>query len=267
MQELASVAEDVNSGNDYAGVTVILANDIVMNRHLVNAKGELNEGSFTTWTPIGTSENPFRGNFDGNGCTVSGLYINDNGQYKGLFGVLSGAQIRNVYVEDSYIFTSDHAGAVAGYATDGTVISSCHNVNTSIYTKNRSGGIVGWTNKSYVFNCSNAGYCFSNRCSGGIVGDVYSGGQLYNCENIGTVEGNDLVGGISGGTTSADIQNCFNAGEISKGYHIAGGGGSRSIKNCFAPKNLAEDDEARGYANATREQALIIAVRMVNNLK
>ena len=37
--------------------------------------------------------------------------------------------------------------------------------------------------------------------------------------------------------------------------------------NKFAPKNVTSADEANGYANATREQALIIAMRMVENLK
>lgn len=37
--------------------------------------------------------------------------------------------------------------------------------------------------------------------------------------------------------------------------------------NLFAPKNTTTEQEARGYANATREQALAIAVRMVENLK
>ncbi len=37
--------------------------------------------------------------------------------------------------------------------------------------------------------------------------------------------------------------------------------------NKFAPKNITSEEEAYGYANATREQALIIAVRMVENLK
>lgn len=37
--------------------------------------------------------------------------------------------------------------------------------------------------------------------------------------------------------------------------------------NKFAPKNVTTEDEATGYANATREQALVIAVRMVENLK
>lgn len=37
--------------------------------------------------------------------------------------------------------------------------------------------------------------------------------------------------------------------------------------NNFAPKNITSEEEAKGYANATREQALIIATRMVKNLK
>ena len=43
---------------------------------------------------------------------------------------------------------------------------------------------------------------------------------------------------------------------------IIGGVGN----NKFAPKNTTTNEEATGYANATREQALIIAMRMVENL-
>jgi fibro-slime domain-containing protein len=37
--------------------------------------------------------------------------------------------------------------------------------------------------------------------------------------------------------------------------------------NNFAPQNTTDAEAAQGYANATREQALIIAVRMVQNLR
>jgi len=37
--------------------------------------------------------------------------------------------------------------------------------------------------------------------------------------------------------------------------------------NKFAPKNTTSAEEAVGYANATREQAIIIATRMIKNLK
>ena len=256
MQELASVAEDVNSGNDYAGVTVILANDIVMNRHLVNAKGELNEGSFTTWTPIGTPENPFRGNFDGNGCTVSGLYINDDGQYKGLFGVLSGAQIRNVYVEDSYIFTSDHAGVDALPA----VVNPFTDCNDIEMLKAYNVGITNGMSKT-EFNPD------------GLLNREQAATMLTRVFKRSTIPGwsmkndDEYTLNYTAGAKFADDSLIsdwakesvyfMNANKIILGFE----------NNCFAPKNLTEDDEARGYANATIEQALIIAVRMVNNLK
>ena len=44
--------------------------------------------------------------------------------------------------------------------------------------------------------------------------------------------------------------------------HIINGIGN----NTFAPKNTTTAQQAQGYANATREQALVIAVRMVENL-
>ncbi|MGM9550827.1 MAG: lectin-like protein [Clostridia bacterium] len=37
--------------------------------------------------------------------------------------------------------------------------------------------------------------------------------------------------------------------------------------NKFGPRNITTEDEATGYANATREQALIIAIRMVKNFQ
>ncbi len=51
-------------------------------------------------------------------------------------------------------------------------------------------------------------------------------------------------------------------------YFMAANGIINGVgENKFAPKNVTSEEEATGYANATREQALIIAVRMVENLK
>lgn len=37
--------------------------------------------------------------------------------------------------------------------------------------------------------------------------------------------------------------------------------------NMFAPQNITTEQQATGYANATREQALVMAVRIIENLK
>lgn len=239
VQELAAFAEEVNAGQTYEGQLVELTADLTLNTAVVDWQGHLNEGEFTQWTPIGTEGNPFKGSFNGNGHTITGIYIeNAQGTMQGLFGAVDGGTVYNVTVKDSYISASAHAGAVAGYLTGKGIVSSCHGDNNSIYTKDRSGGIVGWVNDSDVCNCSADGYCYSNRCSGGIVGDIYSAARLYNCYSAVTVEGQELVGGISGGTTRADIQNCLMVGSVQNGgYLIAGGGGSRTITNSFALQN------------------------------
>ena len=237
--ELAAFAQAVNSGTAYEGQTVELTADITLNAGVVDWQGKLQEGEFAQWTPIGTENAPFKGSFNGGGHTITGLYIDtEQGTMQGLFGAVVGGTVYNVTVKDSYISARAHAGAVVGYLTGKGIVSSCHGDNNSVYTVDRSGGIVGWMNDSDICNCSADGYCYSNRCSGGIVGDIYSSGKLYNCFSAVTVEGKELVGGISGGTTKADIQNCLKVGSVQKGgYLIAGGGGSRTITNSFALQN------------------------------
>lgn len=79
--ELAYLAQLVNDGNDFSTKTVTLTNNIDLNNK--------------AWTPIGNSDSVFAGTFDGNGHTISGLYINITGSYspakkgrlyQGLFG-------------------------------------------------------------------------------------------------------------------------------------------------------------------------------------
>lgn len=249
--QLRAFAQEVNAGNTFAGVTVYLTQDIVLNTNVVDQNGQLNRGSYTTWTPIGTTAHPFQGEFDGQGHTITGLYVKDSSaEYQGLFGVISQATVANVTVKDSYLSVGNHAGAVVGYANNNSVVASCHNDNSAIYTQNRSGGIVGWTNNSHVYNCSSSGICYSDRCAGGIIGDVYSSSKIYNCYSAAQVDGKNLVGGISGGTTKADIRNCIFVGQVlySGGYLIAGGAGSRTLTSCFALQN---DDVNTGLALGT----------------
>ena len=240
-EELYDLAERVNSGENFSNVKVVLAADIDLNDAVINKEdGSVLEGDFTEWTPIGTEEHPFTGVFDGKGYTVSGMYLNDTkAAYVGLLGVIEKATVYNVFVDDGYLNVDAHVGGIVGFARKDSFITNCHNLGVQTYSNGRSGGIVGWTDDSDVYNCSNYAYTYSKRCSGGIVGDVYDRGNIYNCVNHGSIDGKELVGGISGGTTSADIENCLNAGIIlyPRGHMIAGGAGSRSIDYCYALKN------------------------------
>ncbi len=114
-------------------------------------------------------------------------------------------------------------------------------------TIGRSGGIVGWTDHSDVYNCEAFVLCASERCCGGIVGDVYAEGNIYNCSVSGRILGNNLCCGITGGSTAADLQNCLCLAEV-EGYLIVGGPGYRSAAWCYA---VARGDSSLGHTSDT----------------
>ena len=78
---LKNLADYVNSGEDISGKFFELTSDIELTGK---------------WTSIGNNANPFNGNFDGGGYTISGLNINSNVDYKGLFGYVSDGTVANV---------------------------------------------------------------------------------------------------------------------------------------------------------------------------
>lgn len=103
MHNLFWFANEVNNGN--VNINAMLASDIVINRDVLDESGNLNS-SLTNpiaWTPIGTSNYIYKGEFDGDGHTISGLYFNDEDvAYVGLFSFNAG-KIRNVGIVDSYL--------------------------------------------------------------------------------------------------------------------------------------------------------------------
>ena len=83
-------ADKVNNDNsNFGSAKAVLTKDIVVNKNVL-VNGELNtseSGSFRSWTPIGNDVNLYTGTFDGQGYTVSGLYVNDvDKKHVGLFG-------------------------------------------------------------------------------------------------------------------------------------------------------------------------------------
>ena len=113
--ELYAFAALVKKGNRKAGGE--LTADIVVNAKVLKSDYTLidDPSGLREWTPIGVKDQtgainegvnrdiPFTGTFDGNGHTVSGLYINDTKEnFIGFFGNANGATIQNVYVKDTY---------------------------------------------------------------------------------------------------------------------------------------------------------------------
>ena len=116
VSELRDIATKVNSGEDtYSGKTILLTKDLL---------------DVGTWTPIGQKGVPFKGVFDGQGHTISGISVTDGQTYQGLFGYASGATIKNVCVKDftsTNLYNADgvYVGSILGAGIQNTTIESC----------------------------------------------------------------------------------------------------------------------------------------------
>ena len=87
--------------DDFAGKTFVLTKDIDLNGK--------------EWTPIGTSANPFKGTFDGQGHTISNLYINmPDRNDVGLFGYTSDGEVKNVVINNAKVAGKNCTGVVTG---------------------------------------------------------------------------------------------------------------------------------------------------------
>lgn len=134
----------VNRGMLTEGVTFVLTKDILFNPGSFDEDGKWSEsGSPAEFVPIGTKEYPFRGIFTGANHTISGVYINSDKGYAGLFGFIIGASIGDFALDNSYISGGYFVGGIVGYAvsTGETVISNCH-VKAYIRCDSGTGGAI-----------------------------------------------------------------------------------------------------------------------------
>lgn len=271
--QLAALAAAVNGGTDYSGTHFKLANDI----DLSAVCGADIDGKEVSWTPIGSKDSPFAGNFDGGGYAVKNLYINAqiDGRdlaYVGLFGHLTGNGVISRLGVDGSVTVNGfniYVGGVCGLISSGT-ITSCYNtcaVSITGSTYGTVGGICGENHGSdTIKGCYNTGtvsdtandiaYC------GGICG-ANTNGTIEDCYNTGAVSaaaakaGGASVGGVCGinGVCSKEIRNSYNTGAVTgSGGAVGGVCGSRcggSITQCYYLEGTTADSNS---AKLTAEQ-------------
>ena len=170
-----------------------------------------------SWTPIGNFDNKYQGTFDGNGKTISNLYINATSAYAGFFGHLAGGNIKNITFDNAKVNSTGnyYTGILAGYA------GSCifENIKTlgncSVEGKDITGGIAGIA-VGNISNCENHAEVKGTKSLGGILGMYYgSDNSITSCANYGAVTGTySQVGGMVGYFDSGTIQNSANYGDI-----------------------------------------------------
>ena len=235
--QLAYLAQSTNAGNTYEGKYIKLAKDIVLNSSDMFAKDA--NGNITgaaacktpyQWTAIGNNINPFCGNFNGEGYTIAGIYINTLVGNQGVFGYCQNAILQNLGVLDGYVYAQNGVcvgGVVGGNYTSEyggiAAIINCYNTCTVIGNTG-VGGVVGATinpsGSATVINCYNTGAISSEFDGGGVVGTNYGGSEtatstVVNCYNTGTVNGvNATPGGVVGTNvassgTTATVTNCY----------------------------------------------------------
>lgn len=214
-----STHADFDSQNSAANA--VLVKDIVVNDGEVSAQSS----AVREWTPIGTQDDSYTGQFDGQRHTISGLYFNDSSADNvGLFGYTrGGADIYNVGLINSYFAGNYGVGGILG--------------------RNNNSGVT-------VQRCFSEATVVGNQGVGGIVGSTY-GGRIYNCYNAGSVTGFVYVGSIRGQNTytgNGAINNCFNVGSVvgTGDDNIGGirGDGNGLISNCYCIDTQLTDTSA-----------------------
>ncbi|MBR6124733.1 InlB B-repeat-containing protein [Candidatus Saccharibacteria bacterium] len=145
--ELYGFAEIVNNGN--AAANAKLTADITVNENVLDANGEANTGDFVQWTPIGNDyfeDKVYSGTFDGQGHTISGLYVSGNGWFVGFVGQVSGtAVVKNLGIVDSYFSSSNNnLGSIVGGVAEKSSVTIANVYSTStVKGDNFIGGLVG----------------------------------------------------------------------------------------------------------------------------
>lgn len=239
-EQLAYLAQQVNEGTDYQWKHFRLVSDL-------DLSGE-------EWTPIGTHGKSFRGGFNGDGHTITGMTITGKeNSYVGLFGecynfTADSSYIKSVTVKRANISGKSFVGAIAG---EGANISDCYSIENTIYAIRQVGGVCGSLTGS-ISGCYNSSSVSGNYAAGGIMGTASyngTGGVVQYCYNIGAVTvslQDGSVGGITGASANRyNISNCLNCGKITgNGKNVGGIAGSTDssymnfIGNCYYNSDL-----------------------------
>ena len=201
-----------------------------------------------SWIPIGNYSNRWEGNMDGQGHTISNLYIKTAQKYVGLFGFTDDATIQDLIFDNAKVENvsttnrkTNYTGILAGYAYGGSPshIKGIKTTNNcTVIGQDNTGGIVG-SAEINLENCENHSSVKGKSYVGGIAGDC-NGRNIKRCTNYGTVENNAnsyYVSGIIGLAYGTSIEDCANYGKIT-GCYAGGIAGmmmqNNSIQNVFS---------------------------------
>ena len=229
----------LSQSNSFEGTTFKLTNDITINHQTLN-KNTTEETSYE-WLPIGSESVPFKGTFNGQGYTISGLYkafnnSHDTKRWTGLFDTIEGGVVENLNIENTYftyVYNGKNAdpsriGSVAGYG--GGTFRNIRSTASLVNDGRGTGGIIGQTiTDTTISNCwfDGKAICETTTQSsylGGLIGFATIGGNVVieHSHVSGDVLGGSyhvggLVGNIQGAVQATITDSMFN-GNLKASY-------------------------------------------------
>ena len=207
-RQLAGFSKLVQSGTSFSNKTITLASDIDL--------------SGKEWT----SQNTFRGTFNGGGHTISGITVTNNSG-NALYGFFSAVgsegTVSNLKLSDVNInvpsalnvggLTGSNEGTIQNCTVDGQVTGSM------------GVGMIAGGNYGRINQCTaeSGSVTSRGRLAGGIAGSSYN--TITGCKSYASVSASSEAGGIAGEswTSSAVLTSCEAYGRVSGGSYAFGG--------------------------------------------
>ena len=201
----------------------------------------------------------FCGILDGQGHTISGLYMEGNPQnnnaYACLISKLTDAVVCNLKITNSLFRTEANYAGLFGTAQGRVTLEDLY-VDITVESAKYAGGILAQVSTDSAVTLNRAvfaGSVAAKQYAGGLIG--WDAGQtvaLTDCANYGTVQATDgicggLIGQVSG---SAALLRCFSAGSVSGSERVSG------LVTANKPRHLTLSD---CYADAALSEHPMIA--------
>jgi hypothetical protein len=221
------------------------------------------------WLPVGDSTNKFSAGFDGDGHTISNLFINRTGfgvGWIGFWGYTNGATISNLHLIDATVSGYAEVGVMVGCFNLGT-LTNCYVSGTvsgtTLVGAYGVGGLCGSNGGTITKSYSDViASETGNRAIGCFCGNNYSIGSITNCYATGSVTGTatSSTGGFCGSNV-ATITNCYSVGVVSIGTNIGGfcGINTGTITTCYYDTTTSgqSDDTGKGTPKTTANMKLV----------
>jgi hypothetical protein len=243
-------------GEEHSNKHFILINDIDLSDEFEPGGAYYPDG----WIPIGHDDNNnFRSNFDGDGHLITGLKVDAiDGINSGLFGFIQRATIKNLGLEDVWVFGINYIGSLAGKAYYSTITNSYSTGYISGYFfPGNMGGLIGYAYLSDITDCYSINTVNGFVPVGGLVGKADSS-SITNCHSESITTGEHSIGNLIGEANSSIIKDSHSSGSVEgrNGGGLIGKADYSTIIACSSESELILINHGGGLVGKLSESSL-----------